>query len=112
MPWDYAASQSVCCTQEQRRLPPQDSDAAQVLALEAIPRLREDIEEAQAEVNSAQEQEQLKQIEVAELQRQRNDLRQRMHEAEEAHRAVRYSSCFPSLWQSIRAVQLVFHHLL
>ena len=69
-------------------MPPQDSDAAQVLALEAIPRLKEDIEEAQAEVNSAQEQEQMKQIEVAELQRQRNELRQRMHQAEEAHGAV------------------------
>lgn len=79
--------------QEQQQLPSQDSDAAQVLALEAIPRLKEDIEEAQAEVNNAQEQEQLKQIEVAELQRQRNELRQRMHEAEEAHRAVRQNFC-------------------
>ena len=53
-----------------------------------MPRLREDVEEAQAEVNRAQEQEQMRQIEVAELQRQRNELRQRLHEAEEAHRAV------------------------
>lgn len=76
------------CLQEQQRLPPQDSDAAQIAALDAIPSLREDIEEAQTEVNNAQEQEQLKQIEVAELQRQRNELRQQLHEAEEAHRAV------------------------
>lgn len=53
-----------------------------------MPRLREDVEEAQAEVSKAQEQEQMKQIEVAELQRQRNELRQQLHEAEEAHRAV------------------------
>ncbi len=53
-----------------------------------MPRLREDAEEAQAEVSRAQEQEQMKQIEVTELQRQRNELRQRLHEAEEAHRAV------------------------
>ena len=53
-----------------------------------MPRLREDVEEAQAEVSRAQEQEQMKQIEVAELQRQRNELRQQLHEAEEAHRAV------------------------
>ena len=56
-----------------------------------MPRLREDAEEAQAEVSRAQEQEQMKQIEVTELQRQRNELRQRLHEAEEAHRAV--STC-------------------
>ena len=53
-----------------------------------MPRLREDVEEAQAEVSRTQEQEQMKQIEVAELQRQRNELRQQLHEAEEAHRAV------------------------
>ena len=69
-------------------MPPQDSDAAQIAALDAIPSLREDVEEAQTEVNNAQAQEQLKQIEVAELQRQRNALRQQLHEAEEAHRAV------------------------
>ncbi|DBA98634.1 TPA: Coiled-coil flagellar protein [Trebouxia sp. C0004] len=65
-----------------------DADATQASYLESVPRLREDAEEAQAEVSRAQEQEQMKQIEVAELQRQRNELRQRLHEAEEAHRAV------------------------
>ncbi|KAL0032778.1 hypothetical protein WJX79_009876 [Trebouxia sp. C0005] len=65
-----------------------DADATQASYLESVPRLREDAEEAQAEVNRAQEQEQMKQIEVTELQRQRNELRQRLREAEEAHRAV------------------------
>ncbi|KAL3136211.1 Coiled-coil flagellar protein [Trebouxia sp. C0010 RCD-2024] len=67
---------------------PEDAEAAQASHLESVPRLREDVEEAQAEVSRAQEQEQMKQIEVAELQRQRNELRQQLHEAEEAHRAV------------------------
>ena len=75
-------------TQEQQQPSPHDTDAAQAAYLESVPRLREDVEEAQAEVNRAQEQEQMKQIEVAELQRQRNELRQQLHEAEEAHRAV------------------------
>lgn len=72
--------------QEQQQ--PDESESAQVSYLESVPRLREDVEEAQAEVSRAQEQEQMKQIEVAELQRQRNELRQQLHEAEEAHRAV------------------------
>ena len=66
----------------------QDPGAAPASWLESLPKLREDVEEAQAEVSHAQEQEQMKQIEVAELQRQRNELRQQLHEAEEAHRAV------------------------
>lgn len=74
--------------QEQQQPAPQDADATQASYLDSIPRLREDAEEAQTDVNHAQEQEQMKQIEVAELQRQRNELRQRLHEAEEAHRAV------------------------
>ena len=74
--------------QEQQQPSPHDGEAAQAAYLESVPRLREDVEEAQAEVNRAQEQEQMKQIEVAELQRQRNELRQQLHEAQEAHRAV------------------------
>ena len=70
---------------------PEDAESAQVSRLESVPRLREDVEEAQAEVSRAQEQEQMKQIEVAELQRQRNELRQQLHEAEEAHRAVSHT---------------------
>ena len=72
---------------------PEDAESAQVSRLESVPRLREDVEEAQAEVSRAQEQEQMKQIEVAELQRQRNELRQQLHEAEEAHRAVSHTLC-------------------
>jgi len=69
-----------------------------------VPRLREDAEEAQAEVNRAQEQEQMKQIEVTELQRQRNELLQRLHEAEEAHRAVSttHTSCLHQRLQQQR----------
>lgn len=74
--------------QEQQQPTAQDTDATQASYLDSLPRLREDVEEAQTEVNHAQEQEQMKQIEVNELQRQRNELRQRLHEAEEAHRAV------------------------
>lgn len=74
--------------QEQQQAAPEDATAAQASYLQSVPRLREDVEEAQAEVSRAQEQEQMKQIEVAELQRQRNELRQQLHEAEEAHRAV------------------------
>ncbi len=75
-------------SQEQEQPSSRDADATQASYLESVPRLREDVEEAQAEANRAQEQEQMKQIEVTELQRQRNELRQRLHEAEEAHRAV------------------------
>lgn len=74
--------------QEQQQAGPDDAEAAQASYLESVPRLREDVEEAQAEVSRAQEDEQMRQIEVAELQRQRNELRQQLHEAEEAHRAV------------------------
>ena len=78
--------------QEQQQAAPGDAEAAQAAYLESVPRLREDVEEAQAEVSRTQEQEQMKQIEVTELQRQRNELRQQLHEAEEAHRAVSHRS--------------------
>lgn len=51
--------------------------------------LREDVEAANQEVLTAQEKAQMKQLEVTELQRQRNELRQRLEEIEEEHRAVR-----------------------
>jgi flagellar biosynthesis chaperone FliJ len=74
-----------------------------------VPRLREDAEEAQLEVNRAQEQEQMKQIEVTELQRQRNELRQQLHEAEEAHRAVStwHIACLHQRLQQQRHIQAV-----
>ena len=78
----------TCWRQEQQQPSSRNADAIQASYLESVPRLREDVEEAQAEVSHAQEQEQMKQIEVTELQRQRNELRQQLHEAEEAHRAV------------------------
>ena len=51
--------------------------------------LREDVETANQEVLTAQEKAQMKQLEVTELQRQRNELRHRLEETEEEHRAVR-----------------------
>ena len=50
--------------------------------------LREDVEAAHQEVVVAQEREQMCALEVGELQRQRNELRERVQEIEDAHRAV------------------------
>ncbi len=50
--------------------------------------LREDVEAAHQEVVVAQEREQMCALEVGELQRQRNELRERLLEIEDAHRAV------------------------
>ena len=50
--------------------------------------LREDVEAAHQEVVVAQEHEQMCTLEVGELQRQRNELRERVQEIEDAHRAV------------------------
>eukprot|EP00891_Asterochloris_glomerata_P006908 jgi/Astpho2/6908/Aster-01775 len=50
--------------------------------------LREDVEAAHQEVVVAQEREQMCALEVGELQRQRNELRERLQEIEDAHRAT------------------------
>ena len=64
--------------------------------------LREDVEAAHQEVVVAQEREQMCALEVGELQRQRNELRERVQEIEDAHRAVSYgcreAEC-PSSWE-------------
>ncbi|GMH35034.1 hypothetical protein BSKO_02902 [Bryopsis sp. KO-2023] len=52
----------------------------------ALALLQEDVEQAEAEAAMAQEREQLLQLEVTELQRQRNDLQTRVDEITEEHR--------------------------